>query len=83
MNDTPRPAARKEPRIFLGVSLAILLSLTLPLLARPHAKAQVRYEVMSAASVVATAPLPGPDNTNENMGCGDAESCYSMNPQSR
>ncbi len=83
MNDTPRPAARKEPWVPLGVSLAILLSLTLTLVDRHHAKAQVPYEVKPAASVVATAPVPGPDNTNENMGCGEVEACYAMNPQSR
>ncbi len=78
MNDTPRLAARKSARIPLIASLAVLLSVGVTLATRPHAKAAHHDVAKPAAQAVATTPDPGPDNTNEGMGCGDSESCYAM-----
>jgi hypothetical protein len=71
MNDT---LSRVDRRNALIASLITVLTLSLLLVWHPEAAATKAKS--AAANTVATAPDAGPDNTNENIGCGCAESCY-------
>jgi hypothetical protein len=75
MSDTLSPVGR-QVRFSVIASLAALLTLSLTLLAKPPRAAEAKP---AAGNAVATAPEAAPDNTNESVGCGCAESCYATN----
>ena len=65
MNDTQSPVDRRHVRSSLIASLAVVLTLSLTLLAKPPRATEAKP---AAANAVATAPEAAPDNTNENIG---------------
>lgn len=72
MNDS---ASRRHDRSSLIASLVTVLTLLLLLAWHPTAPGATKAR-SAAANGVATVPEAGPDNTNESVGCGCAESCY-------
>lgn len=66
---------RPHVRSSLIASLVTVFTLSLLLAWHPKAPGATKAKP-AAANAVATAPEAGPDNTNENLGCGCAESCY-------
>jgi hypothetical protein len=77
MNDTLSPVHRRHVRLSVIASLAAVLTLSLTLFARAGTKPPRAAEATpAAASAVATVPETAPDNNNDNIGCGCAESCY-------
>ena len=77
MKNILSPIDRRHVRWSLIASLATVLTLSLASLVWAGMKAPRATEAkLVAANAVATAPEAAPDNTNENIGCGCAESCY-------
>lgn len=75
MNDTLSPVDRPQVPSSLMASLVTVLTLLALLAWHPEAPGATKAKP-AAANAVATAPEAGPDNTNESVGCGCAESCY-------